>query len=84
MSSYKRNTHLMTKPNYKNLETKRVYDPQLWPSADKCTLNVYVVRIASLVCTCLLKSILLKIVFVPVRVEPGLLYICKRDNWWVR
>ena len=59
-------------PNNKNLETNRTYDPQLWPSADKCTLHVYVLRVASLLCKCLLNSILLKIVFVPVRVESGL------------
>ena len=27
-------------PNHKNFEPKRTYEPQLWPSADKCTLHV--------------------------------------------
>ena len=57
-------------PNKKHLETKWIYDPQLWPSADKCTLHVYVLR--HFLCKRLLKSISLKIVFIPVRVESGL------------
>ena len=38
--SLKTTTQLMKIPNYKNFEAIQTYEPQLWPSAAKFTLDV--------------------------------------------